>query len=67
MSILRSLLSKHQAIAVWIGLAAGMVLVLALYLAFGATDVHLKAGQMATIVIATVAVAGICVWIISWE
>jgi len=34
---------------------------------YEARDVGLLPGQWAALIIATVAVAGLCVWIISWE
>ena len=36
-------------------------------LAYEARDVGLFPGQWAALVVATVAVAGLCVWIIGWE
>ncbi len=53
----------HPRIAAWIVLAAGMVILLVI----SARDVGLLAGQWAALIAATVAVAGLCVWIISWE
>lgn len=53
----------HPRIAAWIVLALGMVILLVI----SAWNVGLLAGQWAALIIATVAVAGLCVWIISWE
>ncbi|MCZ7546236.1 MAG: hypothetical protein M5R40_23140 [Anaerolineae bacterium] len=44
-------------------LAAGMVIILAIE----ARDVGLEAGQWIALVVATVLVAGACIWIVSWE
>lgn len=54
---------EHPRIAAWIVLALGMVILLVI----SARDVGLLAGQWAALIVATVAVAGLCVWIISWE
>lgn len=53
----------HPRLAAWIVLALGMVILLVI----SAWNVGLLAGQWAALIIATVAVAGLCVWIISWE
>jgi hypothetical protein len=55
--------NSHPRIAAWIVLAVGMV---ALLLFFG-WNVGLSAGNWTALIIATVAVAGLCIWIISWE
>jgi hypothetical protein len=55
--------SSHPRIAAWIVLALGMV-VLLLY--FG-RDVGLTAFNWTSLILAVVAVAGLCIWIISWE
>ena len=47
----------------WVVLATGMVVILL----WSAQDVGLLAGQMAALVVATILVAGLCVWIIGWE
>ena len=53
----------HPRLSAWIVLAIGMVAILA----YEAKDVGLLPGQWAALVVATVAVAGLCVWIIGWE
>ncbi len=47
----------------WLALGLGMVAIIT----YEARDVGLLPGQWAALIIATVAVAGLCVWIISWE
>ena len=54
---------RHPRLAAWIILSVGMVVLLVIE----AKDVGLLATQWAALVIATVLVAGACVWIISWE
>lgn len=53
----------HPRLAAWIVLSVGMVTLLIIE----ARDVGLLPGQWAALVVATVLVAGACVWIISWE
>ncbi|MEM6284468.1 MAG: hypothetical protein AAF787_19910 [Chloroflexota bacterium] len=50
-------------LAAWIVLSSGMVILLAVE----ARDVGLLATQWLALIVATVLVAGACVWIISWE
>jgi hypothetical protein len=63
MTALRSWASNHPRIAAWLGLAVGMVIILL----WSAKDVGLLPSQMAALVVATIVLAGLCVWIISWE
>ncbi len=53
-------LRGHPRLVAWAGLALGMVVMLLL----AAKDVALQPSQLATLVIATIALAGLCVWII---
>ncbi len=53
----------HPRIAAWIVLSLGMVILLAIE----ARDVGLEAGQWIALIVATVGVAGLCIWIVSWE
>jgi hypothetical protein len=53
----------HPRLAAWVVLATGMVVILM----FEASDVGLEIGQWLALVIATVLVAGACIWIVSWE
>ena len=54
---------RHPQIVAWVVLATGMVVILL----WSARDVGLQAAQMFALVIATVLLAGLCVWIIGWE
>jgi len=54
---------RHPRLAAWIVLSLGMVILLLIE----ARDVGLLATQWAALIVATVLVAGVCVWIISWE
>jgi hypothetical protein len=54
---------RHPRLAAWIVLALGMVL----FVVNEARDVGLQPSQWGALVVATVLVAGLCVWIISWE
>lgn len=50
-------------LSAWLALGLGMVAIIS----YEARDVGLLPGQWAALIIATVAVAGLCIWIISWE
>ncbi|MER2599481.1 MAG: hypothetical protein ABTQ73_08175 [Caldilineales bacterium] len=63
MKTLQQWYQKHPNLLLWAGLALGMVLILA----FSARNVGFTARQWAALVAATVALAGACTWIISWE
>ncbi len=54
---------RHPRLAAWIVLALGM----ALFVINEARDVGLQPSQWVALLVATVLVAGLCVWIISWE
>jgi protein-S-isoprenylcysteine O-methyltransferase Ste14 len=60
---IKEFVTRHPQITAWIVLAVGMVAILL----WSAKDVGLLPGQMFALAIATVLVAGLCVWIISWE
>jgi hypothetical protein len=53
----------HPKLSMWAVLGIGMVAIIA----YEARDVGLLAGQWAALIVATVLVAGLCVWIIGWE
>ena len=53
----------HPRLTAWFALALGMVVLLVLE----ARDVGLLPGQWAALIVATVLVAGACIWIITWE
>jgi len=62
-TFIKDFVQKHPLLSGWIGLAIGMVAILL----FAAKDVGLLPTQMAALVATTVILAGLCVWIISWE
>jgi len=63
MDQLRKLWHDHPTLLSWLVLAVGMVIVLVI----SARDVGFEPGQWAALIGATVVLAGLCVWIISWE
>ena len=63
MKTLQTLYNKHPNLILWATLAVGMVIVLLV----AARTVGFTASQWAALVAVTVALAGLCVWIISWE
>lgn len=63
MTIIKSFAGQHPRILAWIGLAIGMVLILL----WASKDVGLLPTQLLALVVATIALAGLCVWIIGWE
>lgn len=63
MSKLTAFVRNHPRLTAWIVLAIGMVAILV----WSARDVGLLPGQWAALIIATIGVAGLCVWIIGWE
>jgi len=63
MTQLRKLWNDHPNLISWLALAVGMVVIVVI----AARNVGFKAGQWAALIAATIALAGLCVWIISWE
>lgn len=63
MNTLRRFHGEHPNLSMWIALAVGMVLILI----WSARDVGFLLGQWIALMLVTVALAGLCVWIISWE
>jgi hypothetical protein len=55
--------SRHPRFAAWIVLSLGMIVLLVIE----ARDVGLLVTQWIALIVATILVAGLCVWIISWE
>ncbi len=55
--------NRHPKLVAWIVLAVGMVAMLL----WSAKDVGLLPTQTLALVVATVGLAGLCVWIIGWE
>jgi hypothetical protein len=63
MSAIKGFVFRHPRLTAWIVLAVGMVAILG----WSARDVGLLAHQWAALVVATIGLAGLCVWIIGWE
>ena len=63
MSLVRQLVTRHPMILAWVVLAVAMVAMLL----YAARDVDLLATQRLALVLATVGLAGACVWILTWE
>jgi len=63
MSRLIEWVKRHPQLSAWTVLAAGMVAILV----YEARDVGLLGGQWVALIVATVLVAGACIWIIGWE
>ena len=63
MSSLKQFVYQHPRLTAWLVLAVGMVAILV----WSARDVGLLVGQWAALIVATVGLAGLCVWIIGWE
>ena len=55
--------SRHPRLTAWAVLAVGMVIILVL----SARNVGLEAMQWAALIVATILLAGLCVWIIGWD
>lgn len=60
---MRKLWNKHPNLVSWIALAIGMVVIVII----AARNVGFLPGQWAAVIVATIVLAGLCVWIISWE
>jgi protein-S-isoprenylcysteine O-methyltransferase Ste14 len=63
MDSLKQFVSRHPRLAAWLVLAVGMVVILV----WSARDVGLLPGQWAALIVATIGLAGLCIWIIGWE
>jgi hypothetical protein len=59
----RDLWERHPYLISWIALAIGMVAILL----WTSRDVALLPSQRFWLVLATIGLAGLCVWILSWE
>lgn len=59
----RGQLERHPLLVAWLALAVGMVAILL----YTSRDVGLQPSQTLAMVVATIALAGACVWIISWD
>jgi hypothetical protein len=60
---LRAFVVRHPFVVAWAVLAVGMVAMLL----YAAKDVSLLPTQVAALIIATILLAGACVWILTWE
>lgn len=60
---LRLLFSRHPILISWAVLAVGMVVMLL----YAAKDVSLLPTQIAALIVATILLAGACVWILTWD
>lgn len=63
MSGLKQFAVQHPRLTAWFVLAVGMVAILV----WSAWDVGLLPAQWAALIVATIGLAGLCVWIIGWE
>jgi len=63
MNALKQLWSDHPTLANWALLSVGMVIILLI----SARNVGFQPGQWLALIAATVALAGLSAWIISWE
>lgn len=60
---MRNAWKRHPNLLSWVALALGMVIIVI----FAARNVGFRPAQWAAILVATVLLAGLCVWIVSWE
>ncbi len=60
---LKAWVGRHPQLTAWAVLAVGMVAILI----WAAKDVGLEAGQWAALIVATILLAGLCIWIIGWD
>jgi predicted tellurium resistance membrane protein TerC len=60
---LKDWVNRHPQLTAWAALAVGMVAILI----WAAKDVGLEPGQWAALIIATILLAGLCIWIIGWD
>ncbi len=63
MEKLKNFYQNHPVLSQWIVLAVGMVIILIL----AARDQGFNLRQWLALIVATVVLAGLCVWIINWE
>jgi hypothetical protein len=60
---IKAFATARPRLAAWIALAVGMVIILII----AARDVGLLWNQWLFLILATIGLAGLCVWIIGWE
>jgi hypothetical protein len=63
MSFVKRFYNEHPRLTAWFALAVGMVAILI----WSARDVGLLPRQWAALIVATIGLAGLCIWIIGWE
>jgi hypothetical protein len=61
--VIKEWIARHPRLTAWAVLAVGMVAILI----WSAKNVGLEALQWAALIVATIALAGLCVWIIGWD
>ena len=70
MSSVKQFISQHPRLTAWFALAIGMVIILvwsARDLIWAAPGEGFTLGQTTALIVATIGLAGLCVWIIGWE
>ena len=63
MNAIRKAWNTHPNLISWLVLAIGMVIIVVI----AARNVGFEPGQWAALILATIGLAGLCVWIVSWE
>jgi len=63
MNLIRRAWNAHPNLISWLVLAIGMVIIVLI----AARNVGFEPGQWAALILATIGLAGLCVWIVSWE
>jgi K+ transporter len=58
-----NLVEAWPRVTAWIVLSVGCIILLV----YEARDVGLTTGNWIALIVATIAVAGLCIWIVSWE
>ena len=61
--VIKEWVARHPRLTAWAALAVGMVAILI----WSAKDVGLETLQWVALIIATILLAGLCVWIIGWD
>ena len=61
--VIKEWVVRHPRLTAWAALAVGMVAILI----WSARDVGLEALQWVALIVATILLAGLCVWIIGWD
>ena len=63
MNLIRKAWNAHPNLISWLVLAIGMVVIVLI----AARNVGFSPSQWAALILATIGLAGLCVWIVSWE